>query len=101
MRVQFRDEFFLGIYPRVSDDPELVIEREGLLFVFGFVRGFEQGMAKADMALDPDLLGVRTAEAHSVRHPAQKRTIHGSFVQVEDADDSTHSSTPTEVGSPT
>src|SRR5438552_5262806 len=87
---QLSDQLVLCVYARISNNPNTPVQREGLVLTVGFFSGLEQRVTKADVVVHPDLLRVRTAEAHEVRHPAQKCTMNGSTVHIENAYDSAH-----------
>jgi hypothetical protein len=91
---ELRDQVSARVYAGVGDDPDLAVEGERLALLFGFIGGFQEGVAEADMAVNPYFLGVGTAERHEVRHQSKQMAIHRRSIEMYDANDSAHSEFP-------
>src|SRR6202521_4364981 len=48
---QCSDQFLPSIHAGIGDDPRLTVQAVGLILVFGFFGGLEQGVAETDMAV--------------------------------------------------
>ena len=83
-------QFGLTVNARVCRDPEPTVQAERLFFRSRFVSAPQKRMSEPDRTIAPDLLGIRPAERHEVRHAAQQFAVDRPAVEPHDADYSTH-----------
>jgi hypothetical protein len=92
--LKLRDQFAARIHAGVGDDPDLAVEGKRLALVLGLVGRLQKRVAEADMAVNPDFLGVGAAERYGGGHLSKQMAIHGRSIEMYDANDSAHSGLP-------
>jgi len=60
--LKLRDQFAARIHAGVGDDRDLAVEGKRLALVLGLVGRLQKRVAEADVAVNPDFLGVGAAE---------------------------------------
>src|ERR1051326_253569 len=85
------DQFDAAIDTHVRSQPHFSVTTQRLTFSLGFEGRAQHRVTETDMAFAPDFLRIRTPVSHKARHALKQRAIHGRAIQINNADDSTHS----------
>jgi hypothetical protein len=95
LRVELRDQIRPAIHTGIGGDPHLPVQARRLMLALGFKGGSQRRVTQAHMAIHPRFLRVGTSERHEIRQALQQPLVERGLIQVDDANNTTHSQPPT------